>query len=53
MDEKDTDIVPIQVKLTRGLRRRFKAKCKKDDIHYAQWIRRQIEKYVEGDNDGI
>jgi hypothetical protein len=47
MEEKDTDIVPIQIKLERGLRKKFKDKCKVKDIHYAQWVRGKIKEFVE------
>lgn len=49
MEEKDDDLVPIQIKLQRILRKKFKDKCKGDDIHYAQWIRSKIKEYIGED----
>lgn len=46
MAENYEKLVPIQIKLHPMLRKKFKDKCKVDDIHYAQWIRAKIKEYV-------
>jgi hypothetical protein len=47
--EKDDDIVPIQFKVKRKLRKSFRDKCRKKGYNPSGWLRVQIDKFIKVD----